>query len=717
MGYIIKDTSALIVTKLTDYGRLQMSKGLFDITYFQVGDSEVCYDCLSNPDLTKGMVLDAEFNANNGSPVPQKNQANIKYPIFVDSTSGNTFGIPVNDAGIESIYNTAAARGFFTADTATPTVYSAFTSSAYTLTSTTISITSFASGNTFTSGIASSVNPNDFVTIYYNGGFSPIQNAGPVLTYKIIGITGTTIEVDRQLPNYTDYSGNTPMLFYPSGMTVLYDTFSFTGYSTEELFLNSTACLAEDANTVIWNMNTPWTVSPAGLDNNLYQDYNYFGSTAYTGTKEYLGYNSNDGQIDTDSTYYFNSLNDKIILSPSNQKAISIIHYTNEALDSFYGEKFATNPRDNSVSLSADTGAAMHLKVSIPWLMWHKNTGGTIGQEFYIDPSGYTLLEEYYIESTKNVYMSTPGMRYYHLWDTNPSTGIYTNRVGKVWPDLKLITFDDDELFAVMNGKSNRNWTLPAPRLSLVSPYTMDNTLSNNDGVLSSQTQTMWVTYRFNNSGDTNSLHCNYYSKISGPTSACTDNSQNVILSFGNEFAFLQTTAGTLPSGYSANEMMVLAQITTGSTIPDPKQWKEIDINYQISGTSVGGFISPSGLTGTTIQITLNDYNNAPIYDLSDYIDLVQNSSTGVTYNFGDDYYFYGTIETDIQASIYVMNYKCNLGQSQFQNSTNPTWTGGAPYVTEVGLYDSNKNLMVISKIQSPEKRQGVQQYSIKLDF
>ena len=717
MGYIIKDTSALIVTKLTDYGRLQMSKGLFDITYFQVGDSEVCYDCLSNPDLTKGMVLDAEFNANNGSPVPQKNQANIKYPIFVDSTSGNTFGIPVNDAGIESIYNTAAARGFFTADTATPTVYSAFTSSAYTLTSTTISITSFASGNTFTSGIASSVNPNDFVTIYYNGGYSPIQNAGPVLTYKIIGITGTTIEVDRQLPDYTDYSGNIDMLFYPSGMTVLYDTFSFTGYSTEDLFLNSTACFYEDANTVIWNMNTPWTESPAGLDNNLYQDYNYFGSTAYTGTKEYLGYNSNDGQIDTDSTYYFNSLNDKIILSPSDQKAISIIHYTNEALDSFYGEKFATNPRDNSVSLSADTGAAMHLKVSIPWLMWHKNTGGTIGQEFYIDPSGYTLLEEYYIESAKNVYMANPGMRYYHLWDTNPSTGIYTNRVGKVWPDLKLITFDDDELVAVMNGKSNRNWTLPAPRLSLVSPYTMDNTLSNNDGVLSSQTQTMWVTYRFNNSGDTNSLHCNYYSKISGPTSACTDNSQNVILNFGNEFAFLQTTQGTLPSGYSANEMMVLAQITTGSTRPDPKQWREIDINYQISGTSVGGFISPSGLTGTTIQITLNDYNNATNYVLSEYIDLVPNNSTGLTYNFGDDYYFYGTLETDIQASIYVMNYKCNLGQSQFQNSTNPTWTGGTPYVTEVGLYDSNKNLMVISKIQSPEKRQGVQQYSIKLDF
>jgi len=91
MGYIIKDTSALIVTKLTDYGRMQMSKGLFDITYFQVGDSEVCYDCLTNPDLSKGMVLDAEYNANNGSPVPQKNQANIKYPIFVDSHLDKSF--------------------------------------------------------------------------------------------------------------------------------------------------------------------------------------------------------------------------------------------------------------------------------------------------------------------------------------------------------------------------------------------------------------------------------------------------------------------------------------------------------------------------------------------------------------------------------------------------------------------------------------------------
>ena len=54
MGYIIKDTSALLTTKITDAARKKMSEGTFNITYFQVGDSEVCYNCISGEDLTTG---------------------------------------------------------------------------------------------------------------------------------------------------------------------------------------------------------------------------------------------------------------------------------------------------------------------------------------------------------------------------------------------------------------------------------------------------------------------------------------------------------------------------------------------------------------------------------------------------------------------------------------------------------------------------------------
>jgi len=48
MGYILKDTTALINSKLTDVGRQKLSQGLFDIRYFQVGDSEVSYDATYN---------------------------------------------------------------------------------------------------------------------------------------------------------------------------------------------------------------------------------------------------------------------------------------------------------------------------------------------------------------------------------------------------------------------------------------------------------------------------------------------------------------------------------------------------------------------------------------------------------------------------------------------------------------------------------------------
>ena len=76
MGYILKNTSGLINTVLTDAGRRAMSKGLFDIAYFQVGDSEVCYDCVDG-DISTFNVLQAEYNVQNNTPVPQKNKSEI----------------------------------------------------------------------------------------------------------------------------------------------------------------------------------------------------------------------------------------------------------------------------------------------------------------------------------------------------------------------------------------------------------------------------------------------------------------------------------------------------------------------------------------------------------------------------------------------------------------------------------------------------------------
>jgi hypothetical protein len=165
--------------------------------------------------------------------------------------------------------------------------------------------------------------------------------------------------------------------------------------------------------------------------------------------------------------------------------------------------------------------------------------------------------------------------------------------------------------------------------------------------------------------------------------------------------------------------MKVLVQkVGTGTTRPVATQWREIDVMSQLSASSVNGKITLSGMTGTTFQITKDMYDNASTYNLANYINIPTLNQSGVTFNFGGEYYFYGTLQTDIQATIYVMNYLCNLGQTQFLKSSNPTWDGiTPPYITEVGLYNADKELMVISKIQSPEKRQGIQQYPVKLDF
>jgi hypothetical protein len=110
-------------------------------------------------------------------------------------------------------------------------------------------------------------------------------------------------------------------------------------------------------------------------------------------------------------------------------------------------------------------------------------------------------------------------------------------------------------------------------------------------------------------------------------------------------------------------------------------------------------------------------YDAAGSYELQNYIDIPQNGQTEIL-NFGDEYYFYGNITTDISATIYEMKYQINLTNNQFTNTTNPSWTPGTKsYVSEIGLYNSQKELMVISKIQSPQLRQGIQQMVVKLDF
>ena len=721
MAYIIKNTAGLINTRLTDVGRRKLSQGNFNISYFQVGDSEVNYSAVPNYNQVNNNILMPAFNAQNDTGSPQSNKQNIKYPYYVTGGNGGTYGIPFQESQVEEVYNAAGVKGFFTGTTGAWLVQ---TSSAYTVSSNyyvTMSSLNGTSGITLSSDScsASGGTPNvgDYISIFLDGvGGCQAVNSVPVLTYKIQSVALPNITVDRPTPNYSSIAAGGQLAraqVYPSGMTALYDTVTPAPFwETDTLNFESPCDVSQRENTVIWNMNIPWSESPAGLYNNTYEDYTKFGSVTYIGTKEYLGYQENSGQTDTGQVYYYNSFDEKIVLSPSDQKAIAIIHYTNQDIDFVYGEKFSTQPFDPQ-NPTDDIGLARHMKVSLPTLMWHKATGATIGQVFMIDPPGYDLCKPYYVRSKVNEDMNDPGIRYFQLWDLNPDSNGNLNRVGKVFPDQQVIIIDDEEIVAALSYKSNRNWTLPAPQVSLITPN-ICGTGSTVTGLLSNPTEKLWVSYLFQNTaGFTNGMHCNYYSVVSGPQTGTTDTSKNVAIRFSTEFPFLNSSfaSGSL-TGFAANTMKLLVQKVTGDTRPSPTGWYEIDVTSQIGGT-----VSSASITSNTFQIDTASYTGATLYNLSNYISLVPNNSPDIM-NFGDEYYFYGNFETDISATIYEMKYLVNLNQNQFTNTTNPTWTSGTTsYVSEIGLYDSNLDLIVVSKLQSPQKRQGIQQFVVKLDF
>jgi len=734
MSYILKNTQGLLVTRLTDIGRRKISEGNFNISYFQVGDSEVDYNKLLNYGYNNSSynVLEPPFNAHNNVGIPQSTKNNIKYPLYLDSSSGITYGIPFMASSDESVFNTATPLGFFSACTSN---FLPYTSSAWTYNSEYVFKTDEVNGGTTQLVLYSSpcgdsstatVSAGTYVTLYTQTGCTcSYETCHPILTFKVmvvdtVGCGGDLcITLDRFPPDLTTlgYAGYGRAFFHPSGMTG-YDVSTPLNYWSTSVINYESICTPDDGYVKIWNMNIPWTENPAGIIETQNIGYGNFSSRDYIGTKEYLGYTNSGGQYFYNSfssttaqtdTYYYNSFQERIDVLPEDQKAIAIVHYTNNSIINFYGEKFATEVYTDG----STPGEAINFTIKLPWIMWHKNSSCCNGLTLYIDPPGYSsldLLTPFYMKSSKNSDMNSPGMRYYHLYDTNTQSNGYPNRVGKVFPDNQMIIFDDDEIVAVLNSVSNRNFTLPAPKVGLISPGSCND--DSTDGVLDNDSQCMWVTYGFE--GKWQGMHCNYYQKIIGPSSGCGLNEQNVTVSFGNEFKCMNS--GTT-SGFSATDFFILAQTgTTSQTRPSSESWKKIDYTSQVDNG--GAHVVVSALTSTTFVISVNSYTNGTNYDLSQLIQIPVVGDISPSIGFGDDYYFYGSLSTDIQATIYEMRYLVNLPNNQFVNSSNPTWRNGqTTYMSEIGLFDNNKNLLGLAKFQSPQVRQGVQQVVIKLDF
>lgn len=760
MSFLSQNNAEFLSARLTQKGRRSIAQGNFQIKFFQIGDSEFDYTTPFN--LLDGVQLNQQQSVL--SSLDKDSQ--VKYPYLVDTAGTTTYGVPVMDSITNTIRNGMGPAGFVSDHKS----YSAGACTGTTIECPTVRLplTGISSTNTivFTETLAyldcnngaqtsidtnmlSRFNDAEFVTIVYGGEFISEQQVvtgnSSSLIYKLVSVsvvTGTTttpscttvvtgqttLTLDRETPDFSSLSGyaqvvsNKCKIEHPlSGVT-------------------SSSCVSNQVDPSAqhdpWSLNVVWQEKPIGADvNGTDESISGYTSSKNISTMQYLGYGTSSGQTTNTGTTYYNSYNETITVAPEEQKCIAVIHYSE--LGHIFDDPDRFYKYDDYIGSSTTEGVMVsgslvtdseYFNIYIPFIYYENSTGTTMGAEFTMDTT------DYYLSSPV---AGTPGdirtqyIKFRYLLDE------IGQKVGKVFVDKKIVVFDDQELVAMLDYRSNRRHTLPTPKV-----YHVPSDTTASDSCLSGTTgQTYWVTYMFENTTDSqlNTFPCNNFSKVEvnivSGTCEVTYPS-NIALKWAGSsdhpngvgsFQHLKTALSGATKGYVADKLWVLVQETTNEVdlLPDPTQWLKIDITSRIPNHTPGNFINPSNLRDYSFVITGSDVSGASLFDLETYL---KNSSTGTDYlgtsgsttnpQFGDEQPFPGQIKVVRCSDIEEMRFLVNLPEAEWVNTQNPTHSGTkTKYITEVGLLDQNKNMLVTAKTSSPVQRVGTQVISVKLDF
>tara|TARA_R110000803_G_scaffold47825_6_gene99624 strand:- start:2284 stop:4623 length:2340 start_codon:yes stop_codon:yes gene_type:complete len=762
MGYIQKDSVAYVSAKLTDYGRRQLAVGKLNFSYWGFGDSEMDYGSFNN---TYSWATTTDLGSM-GVLRPSDNPSGVRYPLLrVAGNTGSTYS-SVNSINLNEtiINNQAITRGWFTGTTSDAInfperKYNYFlrTGTTYTKAVGSFDLSAvrrignytknddgtYGGGGKFGAITDVSINgvepvAGDFVLIKPNEfGIDPTadgdpgeigsDNPIPYLWYRITEVEGSTtlaansllISVDREIPNFTGSTTtqyrNSQMFFYDGSdpINTYYGTGTTIPYWNELSLTFDSNCDVSVDDVKVWNMNIPWTQAVAGLSASTHGDHATFGSTGYTGTKEYLGYT-----VPGDSEGYGGIIDDY------RQKSIAVLHYSNNAISNFYGEGFYwANDGTNNFELT------------MPTVMYH-NTGNTsIGLLI----TGETRTTPRTIRSTYN---SGSEVDYYQLHTSGNSTTTPTS-IGRVFPELKMAVIDDEEVVAALSYKSNRNWTLP----QLTSKYV---TTSGSTSLMNTGDQ-LWVTYQFTtSSGYTTGLHCNKYTFLSedgnSDSGGCDGANKNVSVSFpSGSLPFMRrggigSTLGTPESdtdvnskfiGWDATGFDLLVQKTLNNTPPTSNGWRRIPVRETSGGVSIWNthngvnYVDYEVLYNGEFTITneyyvetgespdggnysLNDWLLTPTITQMTTSPNIPGGNGNTTLTFGDERFFFGNVDTNIKATVFRTTFSFTAGPSEFNSSQNPTFGTGSAVpshnvrIGEVAVYDTNYKEVIIGKISNP---------------
>lgn len=574
MSYINKKSQPLINLKLTNIGRKNLANGGLTFQYYALGDSEMNYS--TNRISEQNILRPVDDNpgvqykiAKTGATYYNSIDSTYAIPSILHSEAEER-GFFVNNDGDRGTFNTDLFEfGGLTID------YSEFTGTA-------IGVFGTNEG-TFIKSVDSTIEANDYLLlkVIKSANTNTISqlsvDSSPYLYlwYLVMSATeseGTyTLTLDRELPDLTAYSGTTQSYgyIYKGGNIVNNLDNEFPTSYWDDGLLDFTSNSTNSSDSIpIWNFNIYHIQDIIGVNSLNFKGVDETEGELFAGIYSYLGYGEE---------------------LPFNK--IGVIHYTNNTVSNFYGEGFYS-----------DT-----MELHLPTLMWHKqdfggvSKGTTIGYTFVCD-SEYKIMGD--------------SIGYYDLIDQEDTPTI----VGKVLPMQKIVIIENAELIAAMSLKSNRNFTLPKPTLSLTVPG-----LCNGSSQLGSLKtgETMHVTYM---------LGCKaegiWYQPCEDYASISNDNAEDlsakdVNFSFDNSivnnFPFLYKS--NTAYGYSADVIYLLTQINDIGEKPSPSKWNYFDVTNYLG--SAGCLEASKAVTDSTeLNLVTDNFvvtnPDLTLYQLSD---------------------------------------------------------------------------------------------------
>lgn len=720
MSYIIENREPLIPIKLTAKGREKIATGTINWSFWSLGDSEIDYRYVNN--------IPVEFGKLNILK-PKDNQPNLKTLVEKENCSVLNELTTANIQVVECcVRNDAKERGFFNATDNTlilnvekervcltgetcginPDYKVGQCSNEFIKTGGTVNLSQFNGTSSIDIGTVD-FEDGDYILFKiansYTGALSDSETSVPVLYlwYKISKTPlSTIISLDRNLP-YFSFQNEAVVNFYifPGGESILnyYGSGSTVPYWNSETLEFVSTCDISQEDVCVLNQNIVWNETLAGTQDE-YEGHQYYGSIDYVGQKEYLGYNIDCEEIVEDT----GDCEDKLLAVDDDfVKGIGIIHFSNLNISNEYGELYYIN--------HDDVNNEQPLVIKIPTVMWHRRwfggsgSGTELGMEFRT--TGDTKLVE------------NSGIQYYDLVEEpsliNPSGTPIS--VGRVFPNLKIVVIHDEELLATMSYKASRNFTLPKLTGQMISPI---NGIGS--GVLP-KGKTLYMTYVLEaDNGLRYFLPHQKYIKFINNTKI--DRDVNFTLQDTGLLPYMRQfeKTGYDGLGWYAHRFKILAQIVDNSEDrPDPTQWKAI--NYTSSAiTAVGGYtINPNlfekqDATALGFNLNKSRFNSASFYDLNN-LNIPEINCTEEL-QFGDERFFFGNLVTQIGACIKRPTFNINIDTSDYKKTSNPTWSDGdALYFNEIGLYDSNQELIAIAKISRPVELTENTKFSLELSL